>query len=116
MLDCGINVALGTDSLASNPDLSILHEARFLWRRDKSYLAPHTLLSMATINGAKALGFGCALGTLSPGKCADFVVLPSTSDSRQPWEELWESETEPIAVLVGGEPTPDQAANLCAGS
>ncbi len=71
----GVNVCIGTDSLASNPDLDVLAEVRELHRRHPDVPA-ETLLEMATINGARALGFDGDCGTLEPGKCADFVVLP----------------------------------------
>jgi cytosine/adenosine deaminase-related metal-dependent hydrolase len=70
-----VRVALGTDSLASNPDLDILAEARFL-RRHYPEVAPATLLRMLTINGAESLGFDAVTGSLTPGKSADLVVLP----------------------------------------
>jgi cytosine/adenosine deaminase-related metal-dependent hydrolase len=107
MLECGVNVALGTDSLASNPDLSVLHEARFLWQRDKDRLPPSTLLAMATSNGAKALGLGDNLGTLQPGKYADFLVLPCPDLARDPWDMLWESSAEPTNVFIAGERVTD---------
>jgi cytosine/adenosine deaminase-related metal-dependent hydrolase len=103
MLDCGINVALGTDSLASSADLSVLNEARFLWQRDRHRLAPSTLLAMATVHGATALGCADLLGTLAVGKYADFVVLRSSDPSRDPWKQLWENTTDPAAVFLGGE-------------
>jgi aminodeoxyfutalosine deaminase len=59
MLAKGITVALGTDSRASNPDLSLLAEMRFLKSFD-----PAELLRMATLNGAKALGIDSQSGTL----------------------------------------------------
>ena len=52
LLDAGINVGLGTDSLASNETLSILDEMKFLSLRHS--ISPKTLLTMATMNGAKA--------------------------------------------------------------
>lgn len=71
----GCRVALGTDSLASNPDLDILAEARFL-RQEYTDVSGATLLRMATLDGAAALGWDTVTGSLAPGKSADFVVLP----------------------------------------
>jgi cytosine/adenosine deaminase-related metal-dependent hydrolase len=70
----GIRVALGTDSLASNPDLDLLAEARFL--RQQTDLSGEAILRLATIAGAEALGFGDVTGSLTPGKSADLVVVP----------------------------------------
>lgn len=70
----GVNVCVGTDSLASNPDLDVLAELGELHRRYPE-VPTATLLRMGTINGAEALGFGDVCGTLEPGKSADFVVL-----------------------------------------
>lgn len=74
-LERGINVALGTDSLASNPDLSILEEARFLHRQHPD-LPGRELLRMATLNGAQALGWSGETGSLEPGKSADLAIVP----------------------------------------
>src|SRR5439155_3542819 len=65
-----VRVALGTDSLASNPDLDILAEARFL-RRHYPEVAPAAILRMLTLSGAEALGFDAITGSLTPGKSAD---------------------------------------------
>src|SRR5262249_15316250 len=70
----GVCVALGTDSLASNPDLSVLAEARFVHSRDPD-LPGATLLRMATLSGAEALGWAGETGSLEPGKSADFAVV-----------------------------------------
>ncbi len=74
LLDSGINVALGTDSLASNHSLSLLDEIRFLFRNRKD-LTSEEIIRMATVNGAAALGFGGLLGRLRRGFWADFTVL-----------------------------------------
>ena len=52
----GVRVCLGTDSLASNPDLDILAEARFVKRRYPDFDG-ETLLKMVTVFGAEALGW-----------------------------------------------------------
>ncbi len=61
----GFNIALGTDSLASNPDLSLFAEMRHL-QKQKPALSALEILAMATLNGAAALG---QAGTLGPAAC-----------------------------------------------
>jgi 5-methylthioadenosine/S-adenosylhomocysteine deaminase len=76
MMQCGINVALGTDSIIclNTPDrISVLDDMRFLYQRDAT--DPRTLLRMATINGANALGVDPALFTLSPGPTAGLLAI-----------------------------------------
>jgi len=103
MLAAGINVCLGTDSLASNPSLSILDELRFL-RRQAGDVALETLVRMGTRNGAKSLGFDAECGTLGVGKCADLVVVPLPGVGAS-WDAIFEDDAEPIAVYVGGRHT-----------
>lgn len=55
-LDLGIRVALGTDSRASNPDLSLWREVQFLLRHRQD-LTPSEILGMGTCESAEALGF-----------------------------------------------------------
>lgn len=98
-----VRVALGTDSLASNPDLDILAEARFL-RRHYSEVAPATLLRMLTLNGAEALGFDAIAGSLTPGKSADLVVLPLPKDERtEPHDLILDSVLPVERVMFRGE-------------
>jgi cytosine/adenosine deaminase-related metal-dependent hydrolase len=78
LLAAGVRVALGTDSLASNPDLDVLAEARFLHRRHPE-VPGATLLCLATLWGAEALGWGDHCGSLVKGKSADLVILPLPS-------------------------------------
>jgi cytosine/adenosine deaminase-related metal-dependent hydrolase len=68
----GVNVCLGTDSLASNPDLNVLNEAKLLVTRDP--IAAKTAIEMITWRGAEALGINA--GRLLPGALADFNVFP----------------------------------------
>ena len=65
----GVNLALGTDSLASAPDLGIGAEMAELCRLEPG-LSPETVLSMATLGGASALGLVGHFGSIDPGKCA----------------------------------------------
>lgn len=118
----GVRVALGTDSLASNPDLDVLQEARYLHAQQPD-LPGATLLRMLTIHGAEALGFGAETGALTPGRWADMVALPladTTSNDphhllfREPlpaqprrcmWSGRWRAvtHTHAIAGRPGGE-------------
>jgi cytosine/adenosine deaminase-related metal-dependent hydrolase len=101
-LDRGICVALGTDSLASNPDLNLLAEARFLHQQCPDVPA-EAILRMATLSGAEALGWADETGSLRMNKSADFVVLPlEGSDNGRPYEQLLTSTAPPVAVFFRG--------------
>ena len=86
----GINVALGTDGAASNNDLDMLGEMRtaaLLGKAvsgDASALPAHTVLRMATLNGASALGIGHETGSLTAGKWADITAVRMDSLEAQP--------------------------------
>jgi len=81
LLNAGVNVALGTDGAASNNDLDMLGEMRsaaLLGKAvagDASALPAHTVLRMATLNGATALGLGQDTGSLVAGKWADITAV-----------------------------------------
>ena len=79
----GIAVALGTDSLASAPDLDLFAEMAAL-RKDHPALAPAAVVRMATFNGARALGLADRLGSIEPGKLARLVVVPLTAPDDDP--------------------------------
>jgi cytosine/adenosine deaminase-related metal-dependent hydrolase len=104
LLDMGVNVALGTDSLASCDSLSILDEMRFLFRIRKD-LKCDEILRMATLNGAVALGFGGVLGRLRRGYWADMTVLqlPEDLSDRNVMAQILEGAGENLATIVQGE-------------
>jgi cytosine/adenosine deaminase-related metal-dependent hydrolase len=98
----GVRVALGTDSLASNPDLDVLAEARFVHAKHPD-VAGDVLLRMATLSGAEALGWADETGNLTPGKSADLVVLPLPKEETQdPHQLVLESTTAISGVLFRG--------------
>lgn len=85
LLKAGVNVTLGTDGAASNNDLSMVDEMRsagLLGKHiagDATALPAHTLLEMATINGARALGLEHEIGSLEIGKAADITAIDMNS-------------------------------------
>ena len=77
LLDAGIPVGLGTDSLASSPNLNLWDEMRFALRvHQRSGIKPEDIFRLATIGGARALGRDREIGSLAPGKKADIIALP----------------------------------------
>jgi cytosine/adenosine deaminase-related metal-dependent hydrolase len=75
MIQKGMDPALGTDSLTSCDSLNIWDEMAFIAHHYPG-LDPRTLFSMATHNGAKALGLEHVTGTIAKGKRADFIYRP----------------------------------------
>ena len=81
LVNAGVNVALGTDGAASNNDLDMFGEMRTAAlvgkavAGDASAIPAATALSMATINGARALGIDDETGSLEIGKAADMVAV-----------------------------------------
>lgn len=103
MLERGVVVCLGTDSLASSPSLSILDEVRFLHRKDGSLNGP-LLLTMATLFGAWALRSETTTGSLKVGKSADLAVIPLPDrDERDPHALLLESDLPVVATVFEGD-------------
>jgi cytosine/adenosine deaminase-related metal-dependent hydrolase len=87
-----VRVCLGTDSLASNPDLDILAEARFVRQRYPDFPGD-TLLRMVTLAGAEALGWADETGSLEAGKSADLVAVPLPDrDAADPHELLFSTD------------------------
>jgi len=78
----GVRVAIGTDSLASAPDLNVFAELATMRALAPSIPAT-SLLESATWQGARALGFDGEFGTIEPGKRARLLAVaipPGTSD------------------------------------
>ncbi len=94
LANAGVNLCLGTDSLAttrqigkSKPELDLFVEMRALSNNDKS-VSPETILQMVTINGARALGLAGTLGELSEGALADMIAVPFSGKISQIHESV----------------------------
>ena len=98
MLAAGVNVAVGTDSRASSPDLNPADDLRLLHR-----LAPDvpalTLWELVTTRAARALGLEHEAGSIIPGKRPDLVVFPTNADA--PLTDVLESSVIPTVVWAG---------------
>jgi 5-methylthioadenosine/S-adenosylhomocysteine deaminase len=90
LIDAGICVGLGTDGCASNNNLDLflemdmaakLHKVRTL---DPTVMNAHTVLRMATIEGARALGLADRTGSLEKGKRADIIVIDTNKPHLTP--------------------------------
>jgi cytosine/adenosine deaminase-related metal-dependent hydrolase len=79
--DAGVEVALGTDSLASNADLDMRREMQLL-RAAHPWLAPARAWDMATRSAARALGFVGRAGELVPGAWADVCAHETPEHGR----------------------------------
>jgi cytosine/adenosine deaminase-related metal-dependent hydrolase len=71
----GILPSLGTDSAASNPELSLWREMRLL-QEDHPGVDPAKIFAMATLGGALALGLAEQYGSLAPGRTARLLAIP----------------------------------------
>lgn len=92
MMQAGINVAVGTDSTASSPDLNLVDDLRLIHRLYPD-LPAADIWRMATVNGAKALGLGALGGRIFPGAPADLVAFAATGD-------------DPLAAVLEGNGLP----------
>jgi cytosine/adenosine deaminase-related metal-dependent hydrolase len=81
LLDAGVRVGIGSDSVASNNRIDLLEEARLavLFQRARlarhDALATHDALRLATLGGAEALGLADRIGSLEHGKDADLAAF-----------------------------------------
>lgn len=113
-LDAGLNVGLGSDSVASNNICDLLEEARFaaLSARNrpdrKRFITAKEALETATVGGAKALGLDREIGTLEPGKQADIAVVSLAGYAQRPVNDI-------LAALVFSSNANDVVRTLVAG-
>jgi 5-methylthioadenosine/S-adenosylhomocysteine deaminase len=90
LMEAGINVSLGTDGAASNNDLDLLAEAQTAALLAKGIsgnaesVNAFQALEMMTINGAMALGMEKRIGSIEPGKAADFCAMDLSCPETQP--------------------------------
>jgi cytosine/adenosine deaminase-related metal-dependent hydrolase len=101
----GINVCLGTDSLASNDQLNLFAEMQTLIRQF-SQMSPEQILQLATTGAAKALNQGEKLGRLAVGAWADMIAVPQDGAADDPYETVVFSNKPVNFSMVGGKTAP----------
>jgi cytosine/adenosine deaminase-related metal-dependent hydrolase len=99
MLESGVTVGLGTDGVSASGNLSLMRQMHLVAglfkdaRMDAGLVGARTALRMATIDGARALGMERDIGSLEPGKKADFVIFDLTHPE-------WIPYGDPVQALV----------------
>lgn len=96
----GFNICLGTDSLASNENLSLFAEMR-AFQRNRPKVLPREILEMVTVNPADALQQSDRLGRIRPGFVADLISLPCAR-STSVFEEIVAFDRPVDWAMVGG--------------
>jgi cytosine/adenosine deaminase-related metal-dependent hydrolase len=98
----GVNICLGTDSLASNNSLDMRSEMREV--QEFHALDDREVLEMVLLNGARALRQSGKLGQISPGSAADLVAFAHETDDPtvDPYHRVVQSRKEPILLMVDG--------------
>ena len=95
LLRQGITVGIGTDGCASNNNLDLfqemdtaakLHKVHTL---DPTVMDARTVVSMATIDGARVLGMGDIIGSLEAGKKADIIIIDIRSPHLMPMYNIY---------------------------
>ena len=106
--NAGVNIALGTDSLASTPKtektiprLDFFAEFACLAGQEDAP-SPLEILQFATINGAKALRRGNELGQLSPGFLADAIAVPYAGRTESFAEAVVHHQGGVLASMIHG--------------
>jgi aminodeoxyfutalosine deaminase len=109
LLDAKINVCLGTDSLATvakndkqNLELNLFQEMQTLVRSHPA-LSSATILKMATVYGAHALGLAGKIGELSGSACADLIVIPHTGKTAEALDAVVNFSGPVHASMIGGQ-------------
>lgn len=94
----GVNVAIGTDSAASNGKLDLFEEMRLAIHLARlaapsTVLSPAAALAAVTLDAAKAVGKAATIGSLEKAKAADFAVVRLDRPRHRPF-------TDPVAAVV----------------
>ncbi len=101
MLAAGVNVALGCDGAPTNTNMDLLRDLRVTAQVARAraetplVMSSETVLEMATLNGAKALGIAAQVGSIEAGKQADFIIINTDAPHLTP---VW----NPVSAVVFG--------------
>jgi cytosine/adenosine deaminase-related metal-dependent hydrolase len=101
LLNAGVTVALGTDSRASNPDLSVFREACFVAEHFPD-VDPRVILRMLTASGAAAIGWQDRYRTDLKGAATFAVVELEAMSDRKPFSSLLSSQSRIVGLMVAG--------------
>jgi cytosine/adenosine deaminase-related metal-dependent hydrolase len=104
----GVNICLGTDSLASTKSsfkdpakLDLFAEMR-TFRKFHPNVDPETIIRMATVNGAQALRLERVAGQLSEGFNADMIAIPYSGAVENAYESVLEHRGPVLASIRNG--------------
>ncbi len=107
--NAGVNLCLGTDSLATvrsvgkeKLELNLFEEMRALADREPE-LSPMEILRLATVNGARALGLHGQIGELAEGSLADLIALPARAKVRDAGDAVLAHTGAVGSVMIDGQ-------------
>jgi 5-methylthioadenosine/S-adenosylhomocysteine deaminase len=99
LLAAGVSVGLGTDGVSAGGNLNLHRQVHLMAglfkdsRLDPVLIGARAALRMATIEGARALGWADQIGSLEVGKQADFVLFDTSHHE-------WTPYADPLQALV----------------
>ena len=97
----GFNVCLGTDSLASNEDLSLFAEMR-AFQKEFPDVSPEEILEMVTVNSARALRQENVLGKIRVASAADLIAVPCARPTSV-FDKIIQFDKPVAWLMVGGQ-------------
>jgi 5-methylthioadenosine/S-adenosylhomocysteine deaminase len=108
MLEAGVTVGVGTDGVSASGNLNLMRQMYVVAglfkdaRRDPRYVGAAQAFRMATIDGARALGWDNEIGSLEPGKKADFVLFDMDHFEWVPYDDplnalVWSASSASVA-------------------
>ncbi|MBA3555711.1 MAG: amidohydrolase family protein, partial [Gemmatimonadales bacterium] len=100
LLNAGLRVGLGTDSVMSVGELDLLAEARAA--QALAGLTAERALALCTLEGARALGLEAETGSLEPGKWGDCVVIRAGVEGAKPAERVLASSPRDVRTTILG--------------
>jgi cytosine/adenosine deaminase-related metal-dependent hydrolase len=108
LADAGVNICLGTDSLATTRktgrqklELNLFEEMRSLAAHDKS-ISSEEIVQMATLKGAKALGLARTAGELKKNARADLIVISGKAKKSALYDAVLEFPGAVLANMIDG--------------